>query len=145
MLWAFDFIGLFAELVDEVAAIVPVAVGLDHRRGTLAVHGWTEAASMTLAEALARFEAAAAFVITDIDRDGILAGINWASTLELADAVSIPVIASGGLASMDDIHRMLQPDAARLEGAISGRALYDGRIDPDEALSLIRAARGEAA
>jgi phosphoribosylformimino-5-aminoimidazole carboxamide ribotide isomerase len=65
--------------------------------------------------------------------------------LELADAVSIPVIASGGLASMDDIRRMLQPDASRLEGAISGRALYDGRIDPAEALALIRAEKGRAA
>ena len=68
-------------------------------------------------------------------------GINWPSTLALADAVSIPVIASGGLASLDDIRRMLEPDAGKLEGAISGRALYDGRIDPAEALALIRAAR----
>ena len=84
-------------------------------------------------------------IYTDIDRDGILAGINWNSTLELAAAVSIPVIASGGLASMDDIRRMLEPDAAKLEGAISGRALYDGRIDPAEALTLIRDAKGSAA
>ena len=91
-----------------------------------------------------KFEGAgvAAIIYTDIDRDGILTGINWASTLELAGAVSIPVIASGGLASMDDIRRMLEPDAAKLEGAISGRALYDGRIDPQEALALIRAAKG---
>ncbi|RVP00721.1 HisA/HisF-related TIM barrel protein, partial [Sinorhizobium meliloti] len=90
-----------------------------------------------------KFEGAgvAAIIYTDIDRDGILTGINWASTLELADAVSIPVIASGGLASMDDIRRMTEPDAQKLEGAISGRALYDGRIDPKEALDLIREAR----
>jgi phosphoribosylformimino-5-aminoimidazole carboxamide ribotide isomerase len=90
-----------------------------------------------------RFEGAgvAAIIYTDIDRDGILAGINWASTLKLADAVSIPVIASGGLASIDDIKRMLEPDAVKLEGAISGRALYDGRIDPAEALALIKEAR----
>jgi phosphoribosylformimino-5-aminoimidazole carboxamide ribotide isomerase len=90
-----------------------------------------------------RFEGAgvAAIIYTDIDRDGILAGINWASTLELADAVSIPVIASGGLASIEDIKRMLEPDAAKLEGAISGRALYDGRIDPANALALIKEAR----
>ena len=73
--------------------------------------------------------------------DGILTGINWDSTLALAGAVSIPVIASGGLASLDDVRRMLQPDARKLEGAISGRALYDGRIDPAEALALIRSAR----
>lgn len=91
-----------------------------------------------------RFEGAgvAAIIYTDIDRDGILTGINWASTLELAQAVSIPVIASGGLASIEDIKRMLEPDAGKLEGAISGRALYDGRIDPAEALALIKAARG---
>jgi len=90
-----------------------------------------------------KFEGAgvSAIIYTDIDRDGILTGINWPSTLELADAVSIPVIASGGLASMDDIRRMVAPDAHKLEGAISGRALYDGRIDPQEALDLIRAAR----
>lgn len=94
-----------------------------------------------------KFEGAgvAAIIYTDIDRDGILTGINWASTLELADAVSIPVIASGGLASMDDISRLVAADARKLEGAISGRALYDGRIDPAEALALIREARGEAA
>jgi len=87
-----------------------------------------------------KFEGAgvAAIIYTDIDRDGILAGINWPSTLALADAVSIPVIASGGLASMDDIVRMTQSDAQKLEGAISGRALYDGRIDPAEALRVLR-------
>ena len=79
----------------------------------------------------------AAIIYTDIDRDGVLAGINWQSTLQLADATAIPVIASGGLASMADILRMTMPDAAGLEGAISGRALYDGRIDPGEALRLL--------
>ena len=67
----------------------------------------------------------------------MLTGINWESTIELAEAVSIPVIASGGLASIADIVRMKMPDAARLEGAISGRALYDGRIDPAEALGIL--------
>ena len=79
----------------------------------------------------------AAIIYTDIDRDGILTGINWDATLALADAVSIPVIASGGLASIKDVQRMLQPDAKKLEGAITGRALYDGRIDAAEALRLI--------
>ncbi len=87
----------------------------------------------------------AAIIYTDIDRDGILAGINWDSTLALANAVSIPVIASGGLASMEDIRRLADPAMARLEGAISGRALYDGRIDPREALALLNAAKGAAA
>ncbi len=79
----------------------------------------------------------AAIIYTDIDRDGVLSGVNWEATIALADAVSIPVIASGGLASMADIKRLLQPDAAKLEGAISGRALYDGRIDPKAALALL--------
>lgn len=119
-----------------------VAVGIDAKGGKVAVEGWAEASELGVIELAKRFEGAgvAAIIYTDIDRDGILAGINWASTLELADAVSIPVIASGGLASIDDIKRMLQPDAAKLEGAISGRALYDGRIDPAEALALIKAA-----
>jgi phosphoribosylformimino-5-aminoimidazole carboxamide ribotide isomerase len=66
-----------------------------------------------------------------------LKGINWPATIELAEAVSIPVIASGGLASIDDIHRMMQPDCARLAGAITGRALYDGRLDPARALAVL--------
>ena len=137
------------ELVREAARKFPgkVAVGIDARGGKVAVEGWAETSELTAIELGQRFEGAgvAAIIYTDIDRDGILAGINWASTLELAEAVSIPVIASGGLASMDDIRRMLEPDAAKLEGAISGRALYDGRIDPQEALSLIRAAKGRKA
>ena len=85
--------------------------------------------------------APASIIYTDIDRDGVLKGLNIPATLELARAVSIPVIASGGLASMDDIRRLLEPDCAILEGAISGRALYDGRIDWQEALDLIHSAR----
>lgn len=120
-----------------------VAVGIDAKGGKVAVEGWAEASELGVIELAKRFEGAgvAAIIYTDIDRDGILAGINWASTLELANAVSIPVTASGGLASMDDIKRMLEPDAAKLEGAISGRALYDGRIDPAEALALIKGAK----
>lgn len=124
-----------------------VAVGIDAKGGKVAVEGWAEASELGVIELAKKFEGAgvAAIIYTDIDRDGILAGINWASTLELADAVSIPVIASGGLASMDDISRLVAADARKLEGAISGRALYDGRIDPAEALALVREARGKAA
>lgn len=120
-----------------------VAVGIDAKGGYVAVEGWAEASELGVIELAKKFEGAgvAAIIYTDIDRDGILAGINWPSTLGLAEAVSIPVIASGGLASMDDIHRMTQADARKLEGAISGRALYDGRIDPAEALALLRAAK----
>ena len=124
-----------------------IAVGIDAKGGKVAVEGWAEASQLGVIELAKRFEGAgvAAIIYTDIDRDGILAGLNWEATLTLADAVSIPVIASGGLASMDDIRRMTQPDAAKLEGAISGRALYDGRIDPGEALALLQAAQGQTA
>ncbi len=118
-----------------------IAVGIDARGGKVAVEGWAEASELEVVELAKRFEGAgvAAIIYTDIDRDGVLTGINWDSTLSLAAAVNIPVIASGGLASMDDIARMTEPDAQILEGAISGRALYDGRIDPAEALARLNA------
>jgi phosphoribosylformimino-5-aminoimidazole carboxamide ribotide isomerase len=128
-------------LVKEACKLFPgkVAVGIDAKGGKVAVEGWAEASSLGVIELAQKFEGAgvAAIIYTDIDRDGILAGINWASTIELANAVSIPVIASGGLASIADVERMLQPDAQKLEGAITGRALYDGRLDPAVALKLI--------
>ncbi len=136
-------------LVIEACRLFPgkVAVGIDAKGGKVAVEGWAEASELGVIELAQRFEGAgvAAIIYTDIDRDGILAGINWDSTLALANAVSIPVIASGGLASMEDIRRLADPAMARLEGAISGRALYDGRIDPREALALLNAAKGAAA
>ncbi|MUO82322.1 1-(5-phosphoribosyl)-5-[(5-phosphoribosylamino)methylideneamino]imidazole-4-carboxamide isomerase [Agrobacterium vitis] len=135
-------------LVIEACKLFPgkIAVGIDAKGGKVAVEGWAEASELGVVELAKKFEGAgvAAIIYTDIDRDGILTGINWASTLELADAVSIPVIASGGLASIEDIRRMLEPDARKLEGAISGRALYDGRIDPAEALALIADAKKDA-
>lgn len=130
------------ELVKQACKNFPgqVAVGIDARGGKVAVEGWAETSELTAIELAKRFEGAgvAAIIYTDIDRDGILAGINWPSTLELAQSTSIPVIASGGLASMDDIKTMTQPEMQLLEGAISGRALYDGRIDPKEALALLK-------
>ncbi len=133
-------------LVREAARLFPgkVAVGIDARGGKVAVEGWAETSELTAIELGQRFEGAgvAAIIYTDIDRDGVLKGINWPSTLELAKAVSIPVIASGGLASMDDIRTMVQPEYRILEGAISGRALYDGRVDSREAMALIKGARG---
>jgi phosphoribosylformimino-5-aminoimidazole carboxamide ribotide isomerase len=118
-----------------------VAVGIDARSGMVAVEGWAETSTLSALDLARRFEDAgvAAIVFTDIDRDGVLMGINWDSTIALASAVSIPVIASGGLASMVDIDRLCAPDAAILEGAISGRALYDGRIDAAEALGRLAA------
>jgi len=133
-------------LVREAARKFPgkVAVGIDARGGKVAVEGWAETSELGAIELAQRFEGAgvAAIIYTDIDRDGVLKGINWPSTLELAEAVSIPVIASGGLASMDDIRTMTEPRYRVLEGAISGRALYDGRIDSREALALLKGARG---
>lgn len=129
-------------LVREAARLFPgqVAVGIDARGGKVAVEGWAETSELTAIELGQRFEGAgvAAIIYTDIDRDGVLKGINWPSTLELAEAVSIPVIASGGLASMDDIRTMTEPRYQILEGAISGRALYDGRIDSREAIALLK-------
>lgn len=129
-------------LVREAARLFPgqVAVGIDARGGRVAVEGWAETSELTAIELGQRFEGAgvAAIIYTDIDRDGVLKGINWPSTLELAEAVSIPVIASGGLASMDDIRTMTEPRYQILEGAISGRALYDGRIDSREAIALLK-------
>jgi len=128
--------------VREAARKFPgkVAVGIDARDGFVAVEGWAESSTLSAEELGKRFEDAgvSAIIFTDIARDGILTGLNIDLTLALAQAVSIPVIASGGFASMADIDRLLEPDCAILEGAISGRALYDGRIDPDEALEKIR-------
>jgi phosphoribosylformimino-5-aminoimidazole carboxamide ribotide isomerase len=133
------------QLVRDAAKAHPgrIAVGIDARGGKVAVEGWAEATEMTAVDLGRRFEDAgvAAIIFTDIDRDGILKGLNIDSTLALARAVSIPVIASGGLASIADVERLLQPDCAILEGAISGRALYDGRLDAAEALALISASR----
>ena len=135
-------------LVIEACRLFPgkVAVGIDAKGGKVAVEGWAEESELGIVELAKRFEGAgvAAIIYTDIDRDGILAGINWTSTLELARQTSIPVIASGGLASLDDIRRLAEPDAAILEGAISGRALYDGRIDPTEALRILKAQQKES-
>ncbi|AWN36721.1 1-(5-phosphoribosyl)-5-[(5-phosphoribosylamino)methylideneamino]imidazole-4-carboxamide isomerase [Methylobacterium radiodurans] len=116
-----------------------VAVGIDAKDGRVAVEGWAQTSSMTAEELGRRFEDAgvAAIIYTDIARDGILKGLNVEMTLALAQAVKIPVIASGGLASIDDVHRLLQPDCALIAGAITGRALYDGRIDPRAALKAI--------
>lgn len=128
--------------VREAARLFPgrVAVGIDAKDGQVAVEGWAQTSTMTAEELGRRFEDAgvAAIVYTDIARDGILKGLNIEMTLALARGVGIPVIASGGLASIEDVERLLEPDCALLAGAITGRALYDGRIDPREALALIR-------
>jgi phosphoribosylformimino-5-aminoimidazole carboxamide ribotide isomerase len=136
------------ELVKTAARKYPgrVAVGLDARDGKVAVEGWAETSHVTAFEIAQRFEDAgvAAIIFTDISRDGLLRGLNVDATVALADRISIPVIASGGLASIDDVRALLAPRARKLAGAIAGRALYDGRLDPAAALALIRSARAAA-
>lgn len=120
-----------------------IAVAIDARRGFVAVAGWTEQSAMPARDLARAFEDAgvAALIYTDIDRDGALTGLNVAATIALAEATSIPVIASGGVASIDDLSA-LKAAAAKspgtIDGVISGRALYDRRIDATEALALLR-------
>jgi phosphoribosylformimino-5-aminoimidazole carboxamide ribotide isomerase len=132
------------DFVREAARRHPgkIAVGIDAKDGRVAVEGWAQASTVTAEDLGKRFEdvGVAAIIYTDIARDGVLRGLNIPMTLALARALTIPVIASGGLASLADIERLVQPDCKVLAGAITGRALYDGRIDPQEALSLIRSA-----
>jgi phosphoribosylformimino-5-aminoimidazole carboxamide ribotide isomerase len=136
------------ELVKGAAKQFPgrVAVGLDARDGKVAVEGWAETSQVTALEIARRFEDAgvAAIIFTDIARDGLLKGLNLDATIELAGRISIPVIASGGFASIDDVRALLAPRAGKLAGAIAGRALYDGRLDPVAALALICNARIES-
>lgn len=128
-------------LVHEAARVFPgqVAVGVDARDGFVAVEGWAQASTLTAVEIGRRFEDAgvSALIYTDIARDGALRGLNVEGTIALAEAVSIPVIASGGLASLADVERLCAPDCARIAGAITGRALYDGRLDAAEALAMV--------
>ncbi|MFA5121961.1 1-(5-phosphoribosyl)-5-[(5-phosphoribosylamino)methylideneamino]imidazole-4-carboxamide isomerase [Zavarzinia sp.] len=131
-------------LVIEACKLFPgkVAVGIDARDGKVAVEGWAETSEITAIDLARRFEDAgvAAIIFTDIARDGLLTGVNVAATAALADAVKIPVIASGGLASLADIEALMAVPGTPIAGAISGRALYDGRLDPAAALALTRRA-----
>ena len=116
-----------------------VAVGIDARGGKVAVEGWAETTELSAVDLAERFEDAgvAAIIYTDIDRDGLLQGPNVEATAKLAQSTAIPVIASGGVSSLDDL-RALRNAGAPLDGVISGRALYDGRIDPAEALAVLK-------
>jgi phosphoribosylformimino-5-aminoimidazole carboxamide ribotide isomerase len=128
--------------VKEAARKFPgkVAIGIDARGGKVAISGWAEETQLEAAEVAKLLEGAgvAALIYTDVERDGMLQGLNLDSTIALSESVSIPVIASGGFASIDDVKALLSPRAQKLEGAIAGRALYDGRIDPREALALLK-------
>jgi len=123
-----------------------IAVGLDARDGMVAVEGWAQTSELSVLDIARRFQdvGVAAIVFTDIARDGMLGGLNLDATVAFADAVSIPVIASGGLASIADIKALLEPRARKLAGAIVGRALYNGQLDAAEALKLIRASKTAA-
>jgi phosphoribosylformimino-5-aminoimidazole carboxamide ribotide isomerase len=131
--------------VKEAAKDFPgrIAVGLDARDGKIAVEGWAKSSELSALDIARRFEDAgvATIIYTDIARDGMLQGLNLDAAITLAEAVSIPVIASGGLASLEDVRALLAPRAKKLAGAIAGRALYDGRLDAAAALKLIRTAQ----
>ncbi|WP_103121744.1 1-(5-phosphoribosyl)-5-[(5-phosphoribosylamino)methylideneamino]imidazole-4-carboxamide isomerase [Methylopila sp. Yamaguchi] len=136
------------EFVKAAARAHPgkVAVGVDARDGRVAVQGWAELSDITALDLARRFEDAgvAAIIYTDIARDGLLGGLNLESTRDLAEAVTIPVIASGGLADIEDVRRLLAPENGAIAGAITGRALYDGRLNGREALAFVRAAKTAA-
>jgi phosphoribosylformimino-5-aminoimidazole carboxamide ribotide isomerase len=134
------------DLVRKAAHDFPgcIAVGIDARAGKVAIEGWAETSEMTALDLARRFEdvGVAAIIHTDIARDGVLKGLNLDATLDIAEAVMMPVIASGGLASLEDIKTLLEPRYAKLDGAVAGRALYDGGLDAKEALALIAARYG---
>jgi len=117
-----------------------VALGIDARGGMVATEGWAETSTISARDLALRFEdaGAAAIIYTDIERDGMLGGVNLSATVALAQALTTPVIASGGVASLDDLGALKGVAHAGIEGVIVGRALYDGRIDPAAALALLR-------
>jgi phosphoribosylformimino-5-aminoimidazole carboxamide ribotide isomerase len=130
------------DFVKEAAKKFPgkVAVGIDAKSGKVAVQGWAETSELTALELAKRFEGAgvAAIIYTDIGRDGLLKGLDFDGTRKLAEAVFVPVIASGGLAGIEDVRTLLKPENKKIAGAIAGRALYDGRLDAKDALSLTK-------
>ncbi len=130
-------------LVAQAAAAFPgrIAVGIDARGGRVAVEGWAETSELTVLDLARRLEdvGVAAIIHTDIDRDGLLGGLNVAASAQLARSIDIPVIASGGLGSIADLELLKAQRVPGLIGAVAGRALYDGRLDPKAALALCAA------
>lgn len=128
-------------LVREACRLFPerISVGIDAREGMVATEGWTETSTTPALDLALRFEDAgvAAIIFTDITRDGGLAGVNIDATVDLAWALTTPVIASGGVATHDDLRAIHAERAAGIAGVICGRALYDGRIDPRKALAIL--------
>jgi len=135
-------------LVREACRAFPgrVAVAIDAKAGKVAVEGWAEVSSLSALELAQRLQdtGAAAIIYTDIERDGALQGLNLPAAAELARAIEIPVIASGGLSGLADVEALLQPGYSMLAGAIAGRALYDGRLDAGTALAMLAAASAKA-
>lgn len=117
-----------------------IVAGLDARKGYVATQGWTETSTVPAADLALRMQDAgvAAIVYTDIDRDGAMTGLNIEATAALARALEVPVIASGGVADLDDLRALMDHEAEGIEGVISGRALYDGRLNPKEALAILK-------
>ncbi len=136
------------DLVRSACRAFPgrIALGIDARDGRVAVEGWAEVSEIETLELARRFEdaGAAAIIFTDISRDGALQGVNLDATAALARATDLPVIASGGVASLGDIEALMAAAGDGIQGAIIGRALYDGRIDPAAALALVSANEGVA-
>ena len=122
-------------LVEQATAIVPVAVGLDHRNGEVAVHGWTEGSGVMLEDLYGRYPTAEVFVITDIGRDGMLTGPDLDGLARSAEVADAPVIASGGVSSLADIEALAR--IGNLGGVITGKAVYEGRFTVSEALDAL--------
>ena len=131
------------DLVKAAAKDLPgrIVVGVDARDGFVATHGWADVSTVSIYDLAERFADAgvAALLFTDVGRDGLLKGCNVEATVALAKATTIPVIASGGVASIADIHALVPHATDGIEGVITGRALYDGRLDLAEALKVARA------
>lgn len=129
-------------LVKEACREFPghVAVGIDARDGYVAVEGWAETSTLKALDLALKFEdcGVAAIIYTDIDRDGALGGVNVEATADLASHLTTPVIASGGVSSLADLRALKEVEDTGIDGVISGRALYDGRIDPAAALAILR-------
>ncbi len=132
-------------LVKEAAHAFPgrIVVGADAKGGRIATQGWSETSELTPAELMERFVdvGVAAVLYTDVDRDGLLKGVNVPSTAQLARSINIPVIASGGVSGMSDIEALVAANEPNIEGVVIGRALYDGRIPAQDALKLANSVR----
>lgn len=136
------------ELVEEACRLFPgrIVVGIDAKNGMVAVQGWAEVTGVTAVDLAKRFEGygVAAIIYTDIARDGMMQGPNIGATRALAEAISIPVIASGGVSSLKDIENLMAIEASGIAGAITGKAVYTGAINLAEAVALTKQGRGNS-